>query len=166
MAVKGKGMPQGQAGASALGMIPPQVYLYVIGIPVLVGVAYFGIVRPILKETGLIKTPESKEMDKVNDTLWGGKYWSPTWYKTNGGVSITPQQARDFAIRIREGVEYWLGTDEEKIYSVFESLGSKGNVSKVAESYNILYSESMSERLKSELDDEEQLVIAEKITRY
>ena len=26
MAVKGKGKPQGQAGASALGMIPPQVY--------------------------------------------------------------------------------------------------------------------------------------------
>ena len=166
MAVKGKGMPQGQAGASALGMIPPQVYLYVIGIPVLVGVAYFGIVRPILKETGLIKTPESKEMDKVNDTLWGGKYWSPTWYKTNGGVSLSPQQAKEYAEEIGDGVNYFWGTDEEKIYGVFERLGSKGNISKVAESYNTIYGESLSERLKSELNDEEQLVIAEKITRF
>ena len=166
MAVKGKGMTQGQAGASALGMIPPQVYLYVIGIPVVIGFAYFGIVRPILKKTGVIDTPESKEMDKINDSLWSGRYWSPLWYKNNGGKSITEQQAVSYANIIKDAVDGW-GTDEEAIYGVFEQLGSKGNVSKVAESYSrIQGGESLSERLKSELDDEEQLTLASKITNY
>lgn len=159
-------MQSNSSKASALGMIPPQVYLYVIGIPVVVGVAYFGVVRPILKSVGVFKTPESKEMEKVNDSMWVGKYWSPIWHTINGGVTLSDYQARNYAKTLYDATWGW-GTDEEAIYGVFEQLGSKGNVSKVAEAYARSYDNaSLMETLKSELDSEEALALAQKITNF
>lgn len=151
---------------SALGMIPPQVYIYIIGIPVLVGVAYFGVIRPILKKTGVIDTPESKEMDLVNDKLWVGGYWNPKWYVNNGGANIDDNMAKRYAETVYDAIWGW-GTDEEAIYGVFERLGSKGNISKVAEAYGRLYSNSsLVEGIKGDLGDEEALTLASKIANY
>lgn len=156
----------GSGGGSMLGAVPPMVYVYVIGIPVVVGFAYFGIVRPILKKTGVLDTPESKEADKINDTMWSGAYWNPVWYKANGGVSINDSTAKIYAERLFDAVDGW-GTNEEKIYGVFEALGSKGNISKVSEAYQrINDGESLMERLKAELDDDEALSLAQKISNY
>lgn len=163
---KGSKIPMGGSTPSVGSMIPPQVYIYLIGIPVVVGVAYFGIIRPILKKTGVIESPEDKEVEKINDTMVMGKYWSPSWYKANGGVSISEQQAINEANALVEGVDYFWGTDEEKIWGVFERLGSKGNISKVSEAYARINNESLIERLKSELGDDDLMVIASKISNY
>ena len=58
------------------------------------------------------------------------------------------------------------GTDEAKILGVFGSLGSKGNISKVAEAYNIRHNADLLAHLEDELDTEDLLGIAQKISVY
>ena len=46
--------------SSALSIIPPQAWFYIIGIPVVIGGAYFLVARPVLKKLNVIKTKEDK----------------------------------------------------------------------------------------------------------
>lgn len=142
--------------------IPPQMWFYIIGIPLILGGGYFGIMRPILKKFGVIKSLEDKELKKINEDVERQPFWKPSWYQANGGDTLTSAEARHFAKELAEAMHgkgtWWdvgWGTDENKIASVFRKLNSKGNISKVAEEYSNMYSKDLLTSLNRELNEEE-----------
>ena len=160
---------------SALSMLPPQAWLYIIGVPIVVGSVYFLVVKPILKATNVLKDKDDEEIDKINDKVKKQPFWNGSWYKTYGGATLSDQDASMFAKKLIDAMgstsgwanpKSW-GTDEETIYGVFASLGSKGNISKVVEAYAIssnykdLYTD-----LESELDNEDLNQVFQKISMY
>lgn len=164
-----KGISKGQMVrtlASASGKIPPHVLAMIIGIPIAIGFMYFGVINPILKKTGLKDTAESKAEDKVLDLMLSGAYWSPRWYKENGGNDISLREAKDYAEQIEDAFG-WVNDDEKSIYGVFEQLGSKGNISMVAEAYaRINDGDSLISRMTSKLNDSELFRVAVIISNY
>jgi len=160
---------------SALAMLPPQAWLYIIGVPIVVGSVYFLVVKPILKATNVLKDKHDEEIDKINDKVKKQPFWNGSWYKTYGGATLSDQDASMFAKKLIDAMgstsgwanpNSW-GTDEETIYGVFASLGSKGNISKVVEAYAIssnykdLYTD-----LEAELDNEDLNQVFQKISMY
>lgn len=158
-----------------MGMIPPQAWLYIIGVPIVVGGVYFLVARPLMKKLNILQDKEDKELSKINDLMKKQPFWNGSWYKTNGGATLSDQDASMFAQKLIKAMgstsgwynPYSWGTDEEVIYGVFRSLGSKGNISKVVEAYAIksnfrdLYTD-----LESELDNEDLSQVAQKISVY
>ena len=135
----------------------------VIGIPLL---AYFGIYRPIMKKLGIIEGADGKALTKVVDQMKGAGFWSPSWYKQNGGDTITDEEASIFAEKINDSFGVF-NDDEEQIYGVFATLGSKGNISKVAEAYSIKYNfRDLYTDLEDYLNTDELANIAQKISLY
>ena len=133
--------------------ITPQFYLYVIGIPLAIGVAYFGIIRPILKKTGVIDSNEEKKGKKALSKLSGMQVLSPQLYLNNKDkVSISSSVANTLATQIYEG-KYGgcIGCcdDETKGVGAITSAGSKVNISYIAYQFNILYGASMESYLES-----------------
>jgi hypothetical protein len=154
---------------SALSMIPPTAWFYIIGIPIVVGGVYFLVARPIMKKLNILEDKEDKEMDKINDNVKSQPFWTPNFYKKFGGDTISSTEAVNFANTLyratRGGITGW-GTDEEAIFGVFNSLGSKGNISKVVEAYQIKHNSDLYTTLVDELDNEDMFEIAQKISLY
>lgn len=162
-------------GGNVASKIPPQMWLYIIGIPVAIGVGYFGVIRPVLKKFGVIKSQADKEFEKLNKDVERQGFWKATWYKENGGSTLSDSQARHFAAQLAkamDGTGTWYdvgwGTDEEAIASVFRQLGSKGNISRVAEAYNQMYNKDLLTALKpDELSEEEfTTYVSQPISQY
>ena len=156
---------------SVLGSVPPKVWLYVIGIPLVIGTAYFGLVRPILRKLRVLETPEEKAIDKVNDLVIKQPFWSRSYYLTiNKGVKpLSETQSSDYAQQLwyamKGGITGW-GTDKNKIYGVFRNIGSKAGISQVAEKYyNTKQSDLLSD-LQSELNDDELAIVGQIISVY
>ena len=156
---------QTQGGSpTTLVQILPALYIgmYIVG-----GVAgYFLVVKPLLEKLGIKKDKEDKAHDQMQEITLSQGFWSPYWYKTNGGATISDSLASAYAQNlycsmfsgyyIGCGTQGFLGigggwgTDEGAIGSVFASIGSKGNLSKVVEAYQ----NDFNSDLKSDLDDE------------
>jgi|TARA_R110000822_G_scaffold47109_4_gene125154 hypothetical protein len=157
--------------SSALSIIPPQAWFYIIGIPVVIGGAYFLVARPVLKKLNVIKTKEDEIADNTWNTIKLQPFWTANYYKTYSGDTIDQTEASNYAKELNEamkggGWDLGWGTDEAKILGVFGSLGSKGNISKVAEAYNIRHNADLLAHLEDELDTEDLLGIAQKISVY
>ena len=124
-----------QEGKGKIG-IPPSMMIYVIGIPLTLGLVYFGLVRPVMRKFKLIETPEDKALKKLNDDVKRQPFWSASWYKTFGGNTLTDYDAGVFAQKLIDAMgstswainPYSWGTNETKINGVFSALGSKGNI--------------------------------------
>jgi hypothetical protein len=145
-------------GGSALGNVPPKVWLYVIGIPVVLGASYFGVIRPVMKKLGVIKSEEDKTFEKVNDLVEKQPFWSRSYYLTinNGKKPLTNTQAKFFSDELynatRGGWTGW-GTDEEKIAGAIRNIGSKAGISQVAEKFWNTRQSDLLGVLTDELDD-------------
>jgi len=155
----------GQGVASA---IPPQAWLYIIGIPMLIGGTYFLLWKPIMKKFDILKTKEDVLAEETWNTIRLQPFWTNNYYKSYGGDTISSVEASNYAnilYSAMKGGTGW-GTDEAAIYGVFSSLGSKGNISKVAEAYNIKYTADLLNQLEEEMDAEDLLEIATKVSVY
>jgi hypothetical protein len=156
---------------SVLGSVPPKVWLYVIGIPLVIGTAYFGLVRPILIKLGALESPEDEAFDKVNDLTFKQPFWSRSYYLTiNKGLKpLTETQSSDYSQQLwyamKGGWTGW-GTDESKIYGVFRNIGSKAGISQVSEKYYNTKQSDLVADLQSELDAEELAEISKIISLY
>lgn len=166
----------GGGSPSVAGSIPPKVWLYIIGIPLVIGGGYFGVVRPILRKIGALKSPEDKAFDKVNDLTEKQPFWSRSYYLTinNGVKPLTETQANHYANELYQSMKggtWWnlgtgLGTDENKLYGVFRNVGSKAGVSQVSEKYyNTRQSDLLSD-MKDELSPDYLSRVAQIISTY
>jgi hypothetical protein len=166
----------GTSQPSVSGSIPPKVWLYIIGIPLVIGGGYFGVVRPILRKIGALQSPEDKAFDKVNDLVEKQPFWSRSYYLTinNGVKPLTETQSTFYANELYDGMKggTWynlgtgLGTDENKLYGVFRNIGSKAGISQVAEKYYNTRQKDLLSELKDELSPEYMGTISQIISTY
>lgn len=157
--------------------------IYMLGTPIVLAGIYFVVVNPILKRLGIKDSAEDKEYQKIQDDVSAGSFWSPTYYKQNGGATISSSYADVYAQRLYCSMfsGYWKGcgtqgflgigggwgTDESAIGSVFQQLGSKGNISLVAERYAQVYNSDLYNDLDSELNTEDFAeYVSNKISKY
>lgn len=159
--------------SSALSVIPPQAWFYIIGIPLVIGGVYFLVARPLLKKINVIKTKEDVLADKTWNTIKLQPFWTANYYKTYAGDTISQNEASNYANILNQhmkgGDDWWdwgMGTDEPGVFGVFSTLGSKGNISKVAEAYNIRFNADLLSHLEDEMDTDDLLNIAQKISVY
>ena len=163
--------PIRQQVSSGASMIPPQAWFYIIGIPVVLGGMYFLVYKPVLQKLNIFKTKEDEAGEETWNIIRKQPFWTNNYYKSYGGDTITSQESGDYAKALYEamkggGWDMGWGTDEAKIFGVFSSLGSKGNISKVAEAYNISYKADLLNHIEEELDTEDKLEVATKISMY
>ena len=161
--------PLGQQKVSPMSLIPPQAWFYIIGIPVVVGVGYFALYKPLMKKLGIMQSLEEKELEKINEDVEKQPFWAPTYYKNHGGATINNAESSAFAKTLYDATDGgWTGwgTDEDAIYGVFRVLGSKGNISKVSEAYFIKYNDDLLANLKDELNTEDFGQVSQIISTY
>ncbi len=177
---KGGGVPQQsgqmvQRSPSVTGSIPIKVYLYLIGVPLLIGGAYFLIYKPLkAKVTG--KTgAEDEAYDRVNDLSSRQTWWGRSYYtQVNNGVKpLSDGQARHYANELHDamfGTQNWWdlgwGTDEAQIYGVVRNIGSKAGISQVSEAYWNAWQSDLLGDLKSDLDESELAQVNQIITTF
>ena len=157
-----------RAGAYA-SAIPPQAWLYIIGIPIALGGMYFLVYKPILRKFNVLKTDEDEASDKVWVEVKKQPYWDGNFYKQKGGNTLSNQEANDFASTLYQAMKggfFGVGTDEDAINGVFSALGSKGNISMVAEAYNLTRGADLVSALDDELDEAERMAVVQKISTY
>jgi hypothetical protein len=148
--------PSSSEGETTIAMFLP--IIPILAIPLLMGVSYFVWIKPILEKTGLKDSTEDKALQSVTDQVQSGDYWSPTWYKVNGGATISDAYAQLYASQLDNAMHGWFngnvfgyGTDEDTISGIINSIASKSNISLVAEKYGQAYQTGLLADLRSEL---------------
>ena len=129
----------------------------VVGIVVL-GVAYFGIIKPILNAVGLTSSKEDRETGRIQDDLTQEQVLSPLLYNQNKNkVTITSAKANTSAVNIYEakwGGTWGLSDKEEKAVGAITSAGSLVNVSYIASVFQNLYKRDLFTYLDSFLEND------------
>ena len=115
----------------------------------IIAIAYFGIVRPILKKVGIVKTAEDILVENQGNLPNSSNPFSSAFYKYGGAGTklLTVSTADTYAKRIYNALGYF-GDDEAAKYSVFRSLKTQSQVSFLAERFRIVYGTDLLEFLK------------------
>ncbi len=126
----------------------------VLGSLAIVGIVYAGI--KVAEAVGLKDTAEEKNLQRQAELTQGGLFWTPTFYKQEGGLTLTDGILTKYANQLNTAMygDFWidgLGTDEESIAGVFRQLQTKGNISRVVEIYNNKYNSDLLADLNDEL---------------
>lgn len=129
--------------------------LYVTGGALIIGIAYFGIVKPVFEFVGIKDSREDKENKSLIEKGSKSQYWSPSYWKENPG-KLTYAEANylQFAKNLYDATTGW-GTNEEAIYGVFRKLTTAQDISRVADIYFIRADKDLYQVLVDELDLEE-----------
>lgn len=122
------------------------IVIGVIGIAVL-GLSYFGVIKPILDTAGITKDKEEREGDKAEDRLSRSQVLSPSLYRNNKAlVTIGSSKANILASNVYNGK--WGGCagfcdDEDLGVGGITGAGSKVNISYVSHIFNSTYGGDM-----------------------
>lgn len=127
---------------------------YFIGILLILYIVY-----KVLGKVGLVATKEDKKEDEAATALRTLNYFDPLYLK--GRTSYVPlgKSTGQFLSGELRSAMSGLGTDEEKIYSVFGKLKSKENIAEVSMYYLNDYNRSLQADLLNELGDKEMLIL-------
>ena len=111
--------------------------------------AYFGVIRPILKKVGIVKSAEDILVINQGNIPNNANPFSSAFYKYGGAGTalLTVATADNYAKRIYNAMG-WLTDDEAAVYSVFRSLKTQSQVSFLAERFRIKYGTDLLEFLK------------------
>jgi hypothetical protein len=112
-------------------------------------IAYFGVLRPILKKVGIVKSAEDLLVINQANIPNQQNPFSPAFYKYGpaGTKLLTVAAADQYAARIYNAMG-WVYDDEAAVYSVFRSLSAQSQVSFIAERFKIKYGSDLLEFLK------------------
>lgn len=131
------------------------IVIGVVGVTVL-GLAYFGVIKPILNKVGITRTKEEKEGDRAEERLSRKAVLSPKLYQTNQMMkTISSGRASQLASNVYNGK--WGGCfgtcdDEAKGISGVTGAGTLVNISYVADKFNKTYNQDMHTYLDSYLE--------------
>lgn len=116
---------------------------------VVITLAYFGVVKPILKKLGIVKSSEDLLVDAQTNIPNKENPFSSLFYKSApaGAKLLTVAAANMYAKRIYDAMGYTYD-DEAAIYSVFRSLAAQSQVSFLSERFRINYGVDLLEFLK------------------
>jgi hypothetical protein len=170
----------GTQGGSQTTLVQVLPALY-IGMYVVGGLAsYFLVIKPLLEKLGIKKDKVDKANDEMMDITLNQAFWSPYWYKQNGGATISDDLAEAYAHHLYCAMfngfyencgNTWIGggwgTAEGEIGSTFAQIGSKGNLSKVVEAYFDKFQDDLKVDLQDELNSTDfNKSVTEKISQY
>ena len=114
----------------------------VVGVAIL-GLAYFGIINPLLQFLQIKDTREEKKGKKDATKLSNKQVLSPTLYRENRDrVTLGSASAYDGARQVYEGRGTFID-DEDMAVGSITSAGSKVNISYIADAFDQLYGMSM-----------------------
>lgn len=125
--------------AQAAGQAKPANLLIVGGVVVgVTAIAYFGIVRPVMKKLGLVADKKYiRNLAKISDY----KGFDPTFYRPSK-VTISADRAKILADMAKDSVGYF-NDDESNLYSILQEAGTPDNLSFLAKTYNIRHKGSL-----------------------
>jgi len=116
-----------------------------------IGIAYFGILRPIFTKLGLQSTAETREQQQAIQQAQTAPAninpWNPNYWKSKGGTIFTVATAKSKAKAIYESMGQFTD-DEEVIYGVLKSCRYKTQVSFISDNFQQMYKIDMFEYLK------------------
>ena len=132
------------------------VKIVVIGSVVLIviGLAYFGIMKPIFNKIGLTKDKDDREGDRDEDRLSRSQVLSPTFYRNNRSkISISSQKAYESATNIYMAKGYVWDSESQAVGGI-TSAGSLVNISYISDRFNTIYGLSLQSYLDTFLESE------------
>lgn len=133
----------------------------VIGWGVGIGAGYFLILRPILMATGVIKSTEDKQRDKIESQYGTGTNspFNPNWYKSvPGAVLITRASAESLSAIIYDAFGL-LNDKEDAVYAVFRQLKAKTQVSWLADVFFQKFNADLYQYLRGRMSDSEMDIV-------
>lgn len=133
-----------------------QMIVYgIVGLAVL-GVAYFGIIKPILNNLGITKDSNDRQADRNKEDISKQQVLSPLLYNSNKNkVTITSAKANTSATQIWDakwGGCYGLCHSQDKAVGAITSAGSLVNVSYIASVFQSMYGRDLYGYLDSFLE--------------
>ena len=119
---------------------------------IFLGLAYFGIISPILKKVGVLRTREEKEGQRVREKIGRKQTLSPLlWQNNKDRVTISSAKANQLATQIYDGDGYI--DDESKAVGAIQNTGSLVNLSYVAHVFNQKYGQGLESFLEGDVVD-------------
>ena len=124
-----------------------------------VGLAYFGIIKPILNAIGLTKDAVDRQGDNDYAKLSRQQVLSPQLYRENKNlITISSGSANESAYNIYIGKGTFWDNEDLAVGSI-TSAGSLVNISYIAYIFDANYGESMESYLQSYLESEDWIII-------
>lgn len=124
-----------------------------------VGLAYFGIIKPILNAIGLTKDAEEREGDNDYAKLSRQQVLSPLLYRENKDfITISSGTANESAYNIYIGKgTFW--DNEDLAVGSLTSAGSLVNISYIGHIFDANYGQSMESYLQGYLEPTDWIII-------
>lgn len=133
---------------------------YVILIYAIAAIVVIVFLSAILKKLGIFKSKEKKEQIENLTKLQTVEYFNPAYYKTVTAKPLGTNLAGELAKELRKALR-GAGTDENAVYSIFNRLYNKTNVSELAEAYYLEYQKDMKTTILNDLGKKEQSMLME-----
>lgn len=138
-----------------------------------IGAALIGVylIYKIFSGVGLIKTGAKKKeiaaRSEAEIKLRGSEYFNPLFLKTKVDAYKSKLDSAEVKLMVQEIRQALrgLGTNEEKIFSVFGRLKSKWNISELSFYYRYVYNRDLLTDLLNDLTDKEQLILWDIISK-
>lgn len=130
---------------------------------VVLGIAYFGIIKPILNKFGLTSDKEDREAGNIKEDITRTQVLSDLYYKANKNkVTISSAKANTLALAIYDAK--WGGwggfsDKEEEAVGAITQAGSLVNVSYMAYNFQKNYGVNLEAYLDTFLESESWIVI-------
>ena len=140
-----------------------QFIVYGVVAVAVLGVAYFGIIKPILNQLGITKDATDREADDDKENIQKEQVLSDLLYKQNSNrVTISSAKANTSALNIwnaKWGGNFGLSDKEDQAVSAITSAGSLVNVSYIAYNFEKTYNRNLYAYLDSFLESENWVTI-------
>ena len=140
-----------------------QFIVYGVVAVVVLGVAYFGIIKPILNNLGITKDANDREADDIKDDVTRTQVLSDLLYKANKSkATISSAKANTSALQIynaKWGGWGGLSDKESQAVGAITSAGSLVNVSYIAYVFQQVYGVNLESYLDSFLESENWITI-------
>lgn len=123
---------------------------------VLLGFAYFGLIRPITNKLGLTDDRDDREGDRNREKIGRKQTLSPAlWQKNKNRNTLSSSRANQLATQVFVGNKPWYTTDEEwRATGAIQDTGSLVNLSYLSKVFNDKFGMGMESFLEDFLEPE------------
>ena len=139
--------------------INPNTLLVVGGL----GIAYFGLINPILKKLGIKKGSEEQAADTAIKTAEKGRAFDPDYWKIAPRPKLifgSKPTAAQVAKEIKDSFGF-INDDETRIYAAIKRCRTKTMCSQLTSAYRDLYKADLFNTLKDKLSEKELFTIVQ-----
>lgn len=106
---------------------------------IIIGGAYFLIIKPILQKLGIQQSPEEKELERLDTVKPSENVWSGAGYKFPAGALLLKNDvASKYAKQIYDAFGFF-GDDEAVILGIFRALKTQSQVAWLAKVFKEKY---------------------------